>query len=107
MLEEASVRLRPMNMEGSCLPGMCAPHNTSQYIMDQHEYPWKNEEEAAAAMSGGSSNYSAVGEDFPLVVPLPSTSQEDEGTSAEEEEEESTQPAWQGWKYQDDIYRET
>lgn len=58
-------------------------------------------------MSGGSSNYSAVGEDFPLVVPLPSTSQEDEGTSAEEEEEESTQPAWQGWKYQDDIYRET
>lgn len=77
MLREASTRLRPMNMAGYCLPGMCAPHNTSQYIMDQHTYTWRNEEEEAAAKSGESSNYSTVGEDFLLAVPLPSTAQED------------------------------
>ncbi|XP_027751168.1 uncharacterized protein LOC114063223 [Empidonax traillii] len=33
---EARVRLRPMNMAGHRPPGMCTPHNTSQYIMDQH-----------------------------------------------------------------------
>lgn len=87
MRQEASMRLRSMNMAGLCSPGMCAPHNTTQYIMDQHEFPWRNEEEAAAAMSGGSGNYSSADEDFPLTV------QEDEGTSTEEEEEESTQPA--------------
>lgn len=95
MLREASTRLRPMNMAGYCLPGMCAPHNTSQYIMDQHTYTWRNEEEEAAAKSGESGNYSSVGEDFLLTVPLPSTAQEDEGILTEVEEE-STQPAHRG-----------
>lgn len=102
MLREASTRLRPMNMAGHCLPGMCAPHNTSQYIMDQHTYTWRNEEEEAAAKSGETGNYSTVGEDFLPTVPLPSTAQEDEGCGKEEEEEknteeeETTQPAHQG-----------
>lgn len=75
-LREASVCLRPMNMAGYCLPGMCTPHNTSQYIMDQHEYTWRNEEEVAASMSRGSSNYSTAAEDFPLMVPFPSMARE-------------------------------
>ena len=92
-LREASMHLRPMNMAGYCLPGMCAPHNTSQYIMDQHQYTQRNEEEAAA-MSGGSGNYRTAGENFPLMAPLSSMAQEDEGTLTEEEEE-STQPVHQ------------
>ncbi|GAB0176542.1 hypothetical protein GRJ2_000119400 [Grus japonensis] len=86
-LREASVCLRPMNMAGYCLPGMCTPHNTSQYIMDQHNNTWRNEEEAAAAKSRGSGNYSTAAEDFPLMALLCSTAQENEGTSTEEEEE--------------------
>ncbi|XP_017935756.1 uncharacterized protein LOC108641009 [Manacus vitellinus] len=34
---EARARLRPMNVAGHRPPGMCTPHNTSQYIMDQHD----------------------------------------------------------------------
>ncbi|PKU46731.1 alpha beta-gliadin a-iv-like [Limosa lapponica baueri] len=89
MLQQASMHLHPMNMAGFCLPGMRVPHNTSQYIMDQHEFPWKNKQEVVVAMSRGSGNYSTKGEDFLLTV------QEDEGIYTEAEEEESTQLAWQ------------
>lgn len=70
-LREARVRLRPMNMAGYCLPGMCTPHNTSQYIMDQHEDTWGNKEEAA--MFGESCKYSTAPEDFPLMDSVLST----------------------------------
>lgn len=70
-LREARVRLRPMNMAGYCLPGMCTPHNTSQYIMDQHEDTWGNKEEEATFRE--SCNYSSATEDFPLMDPVLST----------------------------------
>ncbi|XP_010006359.1 PREDICTED: alpha/beta-gliadin A-IV-like [Chaetura pelagica] len=84
ILQEASRRLRPMNMAGYCLPGMCTPHHTRA----PNQYTWRNEEESVAVISGGSCNYSTAAEDFLLVDPLPSMVQKDEFTSTEEEEEE-------------------
>lgn len=77
-----------MNMAGYCLPGMCAPHNTSQYIMDQHLDTWKNEQEEAVAMSRENSIDSIMDENISLTAPLPSIAQNEGDISTEEENEE-------------------
>lgn len=69
MLREARERLRPMNMAGYLQSGMCAPHNTSNYIIDQHEYTWRIEEKEPEETPEGSANHSTVDGDFPLIDP--------------------------------------
>lgn len=69
---EARTRLRPMNMAGYRLPGMCTPHPTSQYLVGQHDYMQIDEREAAVEVSGEVSNCSTEGEDFPSHGHFPS-----------------------------------
>lgn len=88
LLQEITRYFRPMNMAGYCLPGMCAPHNTSQYIMDQHLDTWKNEQEEAVAMSRENSIDSIMDENISLTAPLPSIAQNEGDISTEEENEE-------------------
>lgn len=83
---------------------MRAPHNTTQYIMEQHQDAWENEKDEAVAMNGGNVTNNAMDENVSLTDFLPSMDQEDYNTSTEEEEgdieveedddgEESTQSA--------------
>lgn len=58
-----------MNMAGYFQSGMCAPHNTSQYIINQHEYACRIEEKEPEEVSEGSVNHSTVDGDFPLTDP--------------------------------------
>ncbi|CAN8211272.1 unnamed protein product [Coccothraustes coccothraustes] len=64
---EARVRLRPMNLAGYRLPGMCTPHNTNQYFMGHCEYIDKREA-AVVEVSGEVSDCSTEDEDFPLMA---------------------------------------
>lgn len=109
LLQEMTRYLRPMNMAGYCLLGMCAPHNTSQYIMDQHLDTWKNKQEEAVAMSRENSIDSIMDENS-LTAPLPSIVQNEGDISTKEEEdkkEKSMQLTYEDWKCKADIHHET
>lgn len=73
--QEARRRLRPMNLGGYRLPGMCTPHNTNQYFMGRHEYMRIDENEEAMEVYGEGSDCSTEDEDFPLMAAFPSTDQ--------------------------------
>lgn len=88
---------------------MCAPHNTSQYIIDQHLDTWKNEQEEAVAMSRENSIDSVMHENS-LTAPLPSIAQNEGDISTKEEEdkeEKSMQLTYKDWKCKADIHHET
>lgn len=73
--QEARARLRPMNLAGYRLPGMCTPHNTNQYFMGRHDYMKIDESKAAMEECGEDSDCSTENEDFPLMAAFPSTDQ--------------------------------
>lgn len=100
--KEARTRLRPMNLAGYRLPGMCTPHKNDRYYMSYHQYRNMDKNEAAGEVSREDTDCSTEDEDFALMDDFPST----DSTSAEEEEE-STQNARQDCKCQDDISCET
>lgn len=86
LLQETDKYFHPMNTARHCPPGMRAPHNTTQYIMEQHQDAWENEKDEAVAMNGGNGINSAMDENVSLTDFHPSMAQEDYNTSTEEEE---------------------
>ncbi|RMC03459.1 hypothetical protein DUI87_20658 [Hirundo rustica rustica] len=73
--QEARTRLRPMNLAGYRLPGMCTPHNTNQFFMGHREYMRIDENEVAVEIPGEDSDCSTEDEDLPLMATSPSTDQ--------------------------------
>lgn len=88
LLQEVRKYFHPKNTARYCPPGMRAPHNTTQYVMEQHQDAWENETEEAVAMNRGNGINSTMNENVSLTDFLPSMAQEDYNTSTEEEEEE-------------------